>query len=229
MTEKIVAQCSVNGCLKTVYCKEMCRSHYKLAAYYRKKNNPDTPRCLIVGCELPSKTRGWCNKHYSCYQRTGDPLLFKRKTQGSTHEERFWKRVDVRGRDECWEWQNSKTQGYGDVWIDGKSWKAHRYAWFLAHKTEPTLMILHSCDNPPCCNPQHLREGTNQDNMNDMVMRGRHPFRQPLDINTYKQIQMLVTIHSVAKVCDLTGVGRNVIDKIKHGTHWTCKVYGDSN
>lgn len=229
MTEKSVAQCSVDGCLKIRYCKGECLTHYKRHQYHRRKANPAIEKCAVEGCNQVKQGKGWCNTHYSQYRRSGSPTKFLRKAQGVNNADKFWSRVDIRTDDECWEWQKSKTQGYGDVWIDGKIWKAHRYAWFLTHQRHTSLMILHSCDNPPCCNPKHLREGTNQDNMDDLVMRGRHPFRKAIDKRIYEQICTLLIAHSVATVCRMVDIKRSVLDKIKHGTHWTCKVYGNSN
>jgi hypothetical protein len=74
----------------------------------------------------------------------------------------------------CWEWQAGRQRfGYGTIEIDGKKWTAHRLSWALHHGREPTLWILHHCDNPPCCNPDHLYEGTPADNHRDSVERGR--------------------------------------------------------
>jgi hypothetical protein len=65
--------------------------------------------------------------------------------------------------------------GYGCVWVDGKARKAHRVAWSLTHGDIPAgTRILHSCDNPPCCRPEHLFAGTSRDNTLDMVRKGRH-------------------------------------------------------
>jgi HNH endonuclease len=55
----------------------------------------------------------------------------------------------------------------------GFNFTAHRVAWALHNGREPAADILHSCDNPPCCNWRHLREGTALDNHRDMVERGR--------------------------------------------------------
>lgn len=94
-------------------------------------------------------------------------------------EARFWSNVDRRGPDECWPWLLViHPDGYGCFrLVKGKPMKlAHRVAFLLTHGHWPEPCCLHSCpdgDNPACCNPAHLREGTNQDNVRDREMRGR--------------------------------------------------------
>lgn len=90
----------------------------------------------------------------------------------------FWRQVLVREPDECWPWQGSlQSQGYGDTRWYGKHELAHRVAYMLGNNLPElppsSVLILHSCDNRPCCNPAHLREGSHQDNRNDAVARGR--------------------------------------------------------
>lgn len=89
--------------------------------------------------------------------------------------DRFWSKVDVRGPEECWEWQAGRfNHGYGMFGLKGKALLAHRIAFVLVKGAiHPGLHILHSCDNRGCCNPNHLREGTNLDNVNDKVSKGR--------------------------------------------------------
>lgn len=88
--------------------------------------------------------------------------------------ERFWKRVEKRGEAECWPWKGSTDDdGYGWCSAMGEK-KAHRVAYVLAYGLVPEgLSVLHSCDNPGCCNYAHLRAGTPADNMRDKVERGR--------------------------------------------------------
>ena len=92
---------------------------------------------------------------------------------------RFWLQVDVRDVQGCWQWQGWCTKkGYGRFWpgVDSSSQVAiaHRVAYQLARGLIPAgLYVLHSCDNRRCCNPTHLRLGTQADNMRDMVERGR--------------------------------------------------------
>ncbi len=88
---------------------------------------------------------------------------------------RFWSKVDVRGPDECWPWTASKQHGgYGQFRAEGKKHKAHRVAWEQTQGPIPAgKHMLHHCDNPSCCNPAHLFIGTNADNIQDKVNKGR--------------------------------------------------------
>jgi hypothetical protein len=75
----------------------------------------------------------------------------------------------------CWTWIGSRNRdGYGQFKLNGKLMRPHRVAYELAFgPIPPGAQILHSCDNPSCCNPNHLRTGTHQDNMDDKAERGR--------------------------------------------------------
>lgn len=86
----------------------------------------------------------------------------------------FWSQVEVSQKWLCWPWIGRTNEGgYGIIWHE----KAHRVAYSLAKgPIPPDALILHSCDNRPCCNPYHLRAGTAKDNAADMVARGRCHF-----------------------------------------------------
>lgn len=58
--------------------------------------------------------------------------------------------------------------------VDGKKLRAHRIAYqLIVGPIEEGKLILHACDNRLCCNPAHLRQGTNQENIQDMMQRRR--------------------------------------------------------
>lgn len=89
--------------------------------------------------------------------------------------DRFWSKVKVGRPLQCWPWRgNRDNKGYGRLRVQRRYLKAHRLAWALFNERWPELHVLHSCDNPWCCNPLHLREGTDADNMRDRDSRGRH-------------------------------------------------------
>lgn len=95
----------------------------------------------------------------------------------SDWKERFLANVDRRGPDECWEWTGSTRRRYGYFFLctGMKQMGAHRMAYFLGtgQWPDPELFICHDCDNPPCCNPAHLFEGTDLDNKKDALLKGR--------------------------------------------------------
>lgn len=74
----------------------------------------------------------------------------------------------------CWDWKGSKSRGYGKLNINGKQKRAHRVSYeMFKHKIPPGLVVMHSCDNPGCVNPDHLSTGTQNDNIQDMIKKGR--------------------------------------------------------
>ena len=87
--------------------------------------------------------------------------------------ERF--ETKVKQTDGCWEWTASKTHdGYGKFGLAGRMQGAHRIAYELYVGTIPEgLCVLHRCDNPGCCRPDHLFLGTKTDNARDCINKGR--------------------------------------------------------
>ena len=77
---------------------------------------------------------------------------------------------------ECWIWPFSSNQdGYGHLRIKNKLWRVSRLVMELeGHRLTEEIHILHSCDNPPCFNPEHLRCGSRSDNQRESVAKGRN-------------------------------------------------------
>jgi hypothetical protein len=78
--------------------------------------------------------------------------------------------------DTCWNWIGYKiADGYGRMELNGKLELVHRISYEVHIGLIPEdMLVCHSCDNPPCVNPDHLFLGTNQDNVDDCMRKGRH-------------------------------------------------------
>ena len=106
---------------------------------------------------------------------------------------RFWSKVDKRGLDECWEWQGRiGTDGYGQVQIRPKKYGTHRLSLIIATQENRIGMnCLHSCDNRKCVNPNHLRWGTQKENMLDVVARNPE-WRKKVSDNGKKRYLIMI-------------------------------------
>lgn len=90
--------------------------------------------------------------------------------------ETFW--YKVRKTDTCWLWDSyCDEQGYGKLSYQNHDTYAHRVAFEITYGPIPQGMVVrHTCDNPTCCNPQHLLLGTPADNVRDAMNRDRLGF-----------------------------------------------------
>lgn len=142
-----------------------------------------------------------------------------------TLEERFWAKVDRRGDDECWPWTGATTgAGYGAIRADG----GRKAGLLLAHRVSASLAgaelgpeTRHTCDNPPCVNPAHLRPGTHDDNMGDMARRGRSG-RAKMTREIVLEVRRRAALGEVQRaLADEFGVSQHAISKAVLRQSWT--------
>jgi hypothetical protein len=138
-------------------------------------------------------------------------------------------KVDIAGPDECWEWTGSRHPRYphGRLVVGGRAGRvhyAHRLAWLhWVGPIPPDLIVRHTCDNPPCCNPAHLLLGTQADNTLDMVKRRRHGYTK-LSLDDIRDIASRTVggrgDGSINAMAAEFGVHPQTITEIRHGRYF---------
>jgi len=151
------------------------------------------------------------------------------KKAPSLHD-RFWSKVDVLGADDCWPWRASvrnKKEGYGAFWFDGRHHPAPRISLYLTTGVMPNkeMQTCHYCDNPSCCNPSHLFIGSNKENTQDKVEKGRHCFGEKngfskLTEGDVLKIRSLRPYHALDKLGKMFGVHLGTIHGICERKSW---------
>lgn len=135
---------------------------------------------------------------------------------------RFWSYIDKSKG--CWKWTGGTNKdGYGLFSINNKTYRAHRIAYYLYYG-QPKGIIMHLCDNPKCCNPKHLSDATQFENLTDMVNKGRQA--KGKDINHAKLIdkqvkQIRKMSGSQRKIAKQFGIAQTTISRIKNRKIWT--------
>ena len=110
----------------------------------------------------PSRQRKFCSE--KCREKKYTP---------ERAQQVFWSRVDKTG--DCWLYMAARDKwGYGELQYLGKHLQAHRLSWMILKGHPGKMHVLHKCNNPPCCNPDHLYLGTDKENARDRMAAGRY-------------------------------------------------------
>jgi hypothetical protein len=128
----------------------------------------------------------------------------------------------------CYLWQGCVAgEGYGVTCWESKQVYIHRIIYQFDNPNEIINVIRHTCDTPNCWCPDHLRNGTTQDNVNDKVLKGRHIFGSA-NYNarfTENDIRIIrgseLNIYQLAKAYDVTPSNIHYIRTYKTWRHVT--------
>ena len=160
-------------------------------------------------------------------QRKGKPL--DAMVYSAADLEKFWRNVERKGDDECWEWiAGRSTHGYGAFHIPSVGTRTtHRVSFALHYR--PLLAgedVCHRCDNPPCVNPRHLFAGSAYDNMMDAFAKRRFRHseengRAILSNDEVRKIRKMMKLGIPQKaIAETFGTSEGTVSMIKLGKQW---------
>lgn len=219
--------CSVPKCEGKHYGRGMCWKHYLRMRRHGTTDLLVRPpeQCSVQACEEKPYGNGLCNKHWQRVRRHGDTDLLKGPA-------RQWiDQLNTRTKfpDECIDWPFWKDyQGYGRISNKenrrGMKDRATHVILESSGKPRPSkAFALHSCDNPSCVNPNHLRWGTHQDNTDDMCSRRRQAYGERNGTSKLTEMDVRhirVDTRSQRVVGRDYGVAQSTISQIKSKRLW---------
>lgn len=153
----------------------------------------------------------------------GPGMLGRRRRSEDPVDLRFLRsRTEADPETGCWNWTGSLVDGYAHLTENRKGVYAHRRMWSLAYGPIPQgLWVLHRCDNPRCINPDHLFLGTNNDNVQDMVRKGRnHNAGQPRKLNAEQVKEIRESTKMCSELANQFGVSESNIRWIRKRGTW---------
>lgn len=138
---------------------------------------------------------------------------------------KFWARVERDNPKSCWPWARGKnSKGYGSFMENRHHYCSHRAAFFIANGWWPEV-VMHTCDNPACCNPAHLVGGDHAANMADKAAKGRawhgekHPHATLSNVEV-REIAALRGVVSQRKLAKRYNTTSSTVSKIHTGRQW---------
>lgn len=190
-------------------------------------------KCIYEGCDRPVDARGMCGTHYMQQRRAG--LLPVGTRMAAPVEERFWRYVEKSPG--CWTWTGGSMtkKGYGQIGLGGRGAKfilAHRLSYQIHCGEIPEgMVVMHLCDNPSCVNPEHLKTGTQSENIKHAVHSGRKslpdlPHPQGIEHHKAKldddKVRWIRTCgKSIREMALELGVSKSTVERVKNGLRWT--------
>lgn len=144
---------------------------------------------------------------------------------------RFLSKVEEGSPNECWPWMGGRFKdgngvaSYGAFTIGRRTIKAHRYAYAIAFGPFDTrLKVCHQCDNPMCCNPNHLWLGTYDDNNKDRNLKGRQAKGESVSTARLTE-QQVIAIRDDPRtqraIAAAYGLAKSTVGYIKSKRNWS--------
>jgi len=154
-------------------------------------------------------------KSCGCWFEKSDEILLQEA------KDRFFNYIEK--LENCWIWKGVKIKGYG-IMFHKKPVKAHRFSYEIHKgKIEKNKIICHTCDNPSCINPDHLYQGTPEDNSHDAYNRNRMVVGEKHHYSKLKEYQVKYILSCNERGIDLAkkfSVSEDTISRIRNKKNW---------
>lgn len=182
-------------------------------------------------CSGKHFARGFCYKHYNANRKNFTKSLYTGHLSIAERLELLSEKITESGC-QIWTYGVNKA-GYGRLGVDNKVFLAHRLSYELAYGEIPKgMLVCHKCDTPACINPTHLFLGTNNDNMQDKVKKGRQLRGEKSPVSILTDEQVIAIRLDKRKQSDIAkdyGVSKSQIGLIHRNEQWTHLTLNDSN
>lgn len=186
-------------------------------------------KCSVPVCDRPAKRHGMCSAHFGRWQRKSSRLLEPISSKAPRNSALpFLRKHSCSKSRRCIPWPYGTFDGYGVLGHDGTTMLASRVMCILAHGAPPNKRshAAHSCGNPICVNPNHIRWATPAENAKDRALhgteaRGSNRPNAKLDNRKVRSvIRMTKAGHSQKDIAAKFGVSRALIYGVQKGHRW---------